>query len=149
MDKRTLRRILKEIQENGESKTNIDGYRYRILIDGDEVVLSPRGGGDTAYSVTPYSDYAFTNGGPIFRLALQAAKAIRDALVNLRAGSDAPPAFLNDLEFNDQWMRFFDEKGCEYDLAPANAAIVRKEKIFQVTWIYNSGKYEITHIFNE
>jgi len=147
MDKRTLRKILPALEAGQKPVTRIDGYRYRVEMDGDEVSFIPLGHGDVAHSFQFSDCYEFTHGGPIFREAVKAAISVKDALVEKRAGQDQVPAFLDGLTWNGQITRWFDASGIEYDLAPSNAAVARGEKIYQVS--FTTDGYEITHVFNE
>lgn len=150
-DKRTIRKILKSLEISGIALTQIEGYRYKVMLDDyhpDEILYAPLGTGSVASSAVGFDAYEYTHGGNTFREAVDNAKAVRDALREKRAGQEQEPSFLKDLAWNGQIVRFFDANGTEYDLAPSNAAVGRGEKIYQVSWTSPDG-YEITHVFNE
>ena len=147
--KRTLRRIINALIDIGSTTTRIDGYRYAVKIEEDDVILTPFGkSGDVVSSAIKRDTYAYTHGGPIFREALDLAKEISEELRRKRGGEDKTPAFIESLKWNGQIVRFFDVDALEYDLAPANAQVAQGQIIFQVSWTSAQG-YEITHIFNQ
>ena len=135
MDSRTLRKIIAQLNEKNVANTRIQGYRYRIYEEENEVIAKAEGSGDAASSNIAFSDYAYTHGGSIFCEAVNQCHEIKEHLAQFREAEDSKiQKFTEDLEYNGQINRFFDDDLREYDLPCANAGIEREEKFYLLKW---------------
>ncbi|MHA1910403.1 MAG: hypothetical protein ACTSYA_01795 [Candidatus Kariarchaeaceae archaeon] len=88
MDDRTANKILKDLQESGESETRIEKYWFTIKYSHseDEIIAIPRGSGDTAFASTKADAYAYTHGGHIFRASQETIWEINRLFREKKAG---------------------------------------------------------------
>ena len=78
-DQRTIRRVLHGLAEGRKPQTKIKGYRYHVECDELGVLVVPSAGGDTASSCIEHDSPEYEQGGAIFRMAVDLAKAIDEA----------------------------------------------------------------------